>query len=738
MSDLNAGPAGLPPFAAADRTPSRIAGRYDLGEVIGVGAPAWVYRAEDRETGHVVAVKLYPKGFGGPDQDRRQQELGALTGLHHPNLVELLDAGDESGRAYLVMELVEGRTLGQRVLDGTMSAGDVARLGADLGYALAYLHSRGIVHRTVKPANVLLGDRPMLTDFGTAVLVDPASVSLTGSLTGTPSYLAPEQVTGGAVGTAADVYALGLMLLEALTGRREYAGDGLDAAMARLSRRPSVPADIPALSDLLHAMTATDPVVRPAAGVVSEALRAAAPGMDGLSSARLPAPGAQRPERRISSLERLEGLDTVESPGTRRGSGRRYGGDAGDGSELAAPAGGADPEQLPGGSAVRETTAKRERPAPGEAPVKSRSLISRALPVWPAARVAHEASARSPEALVERDEPDGHKVPPAGEHSRTTGSDAPDEGTYDEGAHAEVTADEGIYDGATYDGATYDGATYDGATYDGATYDGGGPEGGGPDGGVPGDGASAVGLSVGAAGGGLSVRAARDSVVEGSRGEYTSEAGAGEAGAHDDGDLEDGDLEDGDLEAGAFKAGARDEPAPDAPAPDEPAPDEPAPEEPDGRGQPVREKSAGRRVGTGVADSGTMLLDVPPAPSGLPLPSSWAPPVKGRRAAGHRRLLAAALGLTALAAATVGVLVSRGPGDEPPPVPVDSGTLDQPPPASSALPVRPVPGVPPVVPVPGPGPARSGPPAGADTGPSGNGGGGGGGKKHKGGGKKKH
>ena len=98
MSGLSSGPARLPGFAAADRTPSRIAGRYDLGEVIGVGTPAWVYRAEDRETGRVVAVKLYPKGFGGPDHARRRRELGVLSGLHHPHLVELLDAGDESGR----------------------------------------------------------------------------------------------------------------------------------------------------------------------------------------------------------------------------------------------------------------------------------------------------------------------------------------------------------------------------------------------------------------------------------------------------------------------------------------------------------------------------------------------------------------------------------------------------------------------------------------------------------------
>src|SRR5581483_460507 len=275
-------------------------------------APAWVYRADDQETGRVVAVKLYPNGFAGPDHDRRKRELAALSGLHHPNLVELLDAGDESGRAYLVMELVEGRTLAQRLLDGTMGPGEVARLGADLGYALAYLHSRGITHHAVKPSNVLLAERPMLSDFGTAALVDRAGGAGPGGFIGTPAYLAPEQVRGTPAGMPADVYALGLILLEALTGRREFEGDGPETALERLSRRPSVPRDVPALTDLLHAMTAMDPAVRPTAGVVSESLRSAAPQLDDLESIELPAPD-DAASRRLSTLERLDGLDAAGS-----------------------------------------------------------------------------------------------------------------------------------------------------------------------------------------------------------------------------------------------------------------------------------------------------------------------------------------------------------------------------------------------------------------------------------------
>jgi len=148
---------------------------------------------------------------------RQRSELALLAQLHHPNLVVLFDAGEDSGRAYLVMEFVDGPTLSEQLRSGPMQAGEVSRLGAELAYALAYVHSRGITHRDVKPANVLMGGRPMLTDFGIARLVDAARVTQTGYLIGTPAYLAPEQVSGGPVGMPADVYALGLVLLEALS-----------------------------------------------------------------------------------------------------------------------------------------------------------------------------------------------------------------------------------------------------------------------------------------------------------------------------------------------------------------------------------------------------------------------------------------------------------------------------------------------------------------------------------------
>lgn len=189
------------------------------------------------------------------------------------------------------MELVDGPNLSERLRSaGPMPAAAVARLGAALADALDHVHRRGITHRDVKPGNVLLGERPMLADFGIARLVDTARITQTGFLIGTPAYLAPEQISGGEVGEPADVYALGLVLLEALTGRREFEGEGPEVAFARLSRRPEVPDGWPGLTDLLRTMTDPEPGARPPAADVVAALRRAAPDLDRAAAG----PGAER------------------------------------------------------------------------------------------------------------------------------------------------------------------------------------------------------------------------------------------------------------------------------------------------------------------------------------------------------------------------------------------------------------------------------------------------------------
>jgi hypothetical protein len=221
-------------------------------------------------------VKLFHAGASTHDRRRQQREMRALATLHHPGLVALHDGGVEDGRPFIVTDLVEGPTLAERLEAGPLDPDEVRRVGARLADALAHVHRGGIVHRDLKPANVLLGpDGPRLADFGIARAVDGTAVTGTGYVVGTAAYLAPEQVRGEWVGPEADVYALGLVLLEALTGRREYPGALVESATARLHRPPGIPDGIPAsLHTAVQAMTALDPAARPTAGQVAVLLAA--------------------------------------------------------------------------------------------------------------------------------------------------------------------------------------------------------------------------------------------------------------------------------------------------------------------------------------------------------------------------------------------------------------------------------------------------------------------------------
>jgi eukaryotic-like serine/threonine-protein kinase len=248
--------------------PAVIAGRYELGPLLGRGASAVVHRASDRHTGGTVALKLFPTGASATERGRQQREVHALAALHHPGLVGLRDGGVDGGRPYIVTDLVEGPTLAARIAQQPLTADEVCSLGAQLADALAHVHAGGIVHRDLKPANVLLGadHRPRLADFGIARALDGTAVTGTGYIVGTAAYLAPEQVRGEDVGPAADVYALGLVLLEALTGRREYPGALVESALSRLHRPPAIPDDAPdGLREAVESMTALDPAARPTA-----------------------------------------------------------------------------------------------------------------------------------------------------------------------------------------------------------------------------------------------------------------------------------------------------------------------------------------------------------------------------------------------------------------------------------------------------------------------------------------
>ena len=254
-------------------------GRYRLGDLLGSGAMATVHAARDEVLDRDVAVKLFRPNATDPlHADRQLSEIRVLARLSHPNLVTLFDAVPPSATrtgAYLVMERVGGPSLAEVLGEGPLPDRHVAILGADVAHGLAAAHEAGVIHRDVKPANILLarGGRAKLADFGIASLMGTAGVTAVGEVIGTPAYLSPEQVRSQQITGSSDVYSLGLVLIECLTGVRCYEGSGIDAALARLAARPVVPTRFPAgWAPLLAAMTANNPADRPTAAAVAERL----------------------------------------------------------------------------------------------------------------------------------------------------------------------------------------------------------------------------------------------------------------------------------------------------------------------------------------------------------------------------------------------------------------------------------------------------------------------------------
>ncbi|WP_281974202.1 serine/threonine-protein kinase [Microbacterium terricola] len=260
--------------------------RYRLDAVLGDGAMATVYRAFDQELGRTVAVKLFRPGMTeAGDEHRRDSEKRLLASLNHPSLVTLFDARLSGGdHAYLVMEHIAGGTLTERLERGALPSSDAADLVAHLGEALHVVHAAGIIHRDIKPSNILLRPtsesgpalRAVLADFGIAYLVDTARVTTPGMAVGTAAYISPEQVRGAEPTPASDIYSLGLVLIESLTGRRAFPQQNSgEAIAARLSSPPAVPPGVSfAWRSLLVRMTAIDPLSRPTALEVARASRA--------------------------------------------------------------------------------------------------------------------------------------------------------------------------------------------------------------------------------------------------------------------------------------------------------------------------------------------------------------------------------------------------------------------------------------------------------------------------------
>jgi serine/threonine-protein kinase len=261
-------------------------GRIRLVKQLGRGAMGTVHLGEDVVLGRRVAVKELagPLAAVPEVRERFMREARALAQISSPHVVQIFDLYQEGERQFLSMELCEGDDLAARLRKaGSLSAREAARLGAQIAEALASAHGRGVIHRDLKPANVLFsGDDIKVADFGLARLGDSA-MTQEGAVMGTPYYMAPEQTRGAAVDARADLYALGCVLFEMLSGKPPYSGTVQEVLLAHASpETPPVldPVGVGApepLCALVSRLLAKDPAARPGeAKEVAEALRAMA------------------------------------------------------------------------------------------------------------------------------------------------------------------------------------------------------------------------------------------------------------------------------------------------------------------------------------------------------------------------------------------------------------------------------------------------------------------------------
>ena len=262
-----------------------IAGRYDLEESVGSGGMSTVYRAHDRLLERKVALKILHQRFNDDDEyvERFRREARAVAQLAHPNIVTVIDRGEEAGRQFIVFEYVEGDDLKQLIdKTGPLPIDQVVELGLEIAAALAFAHERGIVHRDVKPQNVLLSEgRAKVTDFGIARSLDVEhGVTQTGTVLGTSNYIAPEQASGQPIDDRSDVYSFGVVLFELLTGTVPFEGESFvsvalkhinEPAPSVLERRLDTP---PKLARLVDAMLEKDHDARPSMDEVGAELGA--------------------------------------------------------------------------------------------------------------------------------------------------------------------------------------------------------------------------------------------------------------------------------------------------------------------------------------------------------------------------------------------------------------------------------------------------------------------------------
>ncbi len=222
-------------------------GRFRVTGELGRGAMGVVYRAEDPALGRPVAIKTVM--LTGTEAERAHfearflQEARAAGGIQHPAIITIYDVGREGDTAFIAMELLDGRELRDLIRGGALAPSEGLEIAARVAEALAFAHERGIVHRDVKPGNimVLADGRVKIMDFGIARLTDPAVKTATGMLLGSPRYMAPEQVSGQAFDHRADIFSLGVVLYEMLTGITPFAGEDMTQLMFAVVNAAAVP-----------------------------------------------------------------------------------------------------------------------------------------------------------------------------------------------------------------------------------------------------------------------------------------------------------------------------------------------------------------------------------------------------------------------------------------------------------------------------------------------------------------
>ncbi|MES5816438.1 serine/threonine-protein kinase [Streptomyces sp. RG80] len=279
----------VPHQAAPEQDPGTgrlIAGRYRLLAKLGHGGMGTVWRAKDETVDREVAVKEprvpdhLPERERANAFERMRREARAAARLDHPAVVDVHDVAVVDGQPWIVMELVRGRSLGDALQEGTLGAREAARVGLQVLGALEAAHAAGILHRDVKPDNVLLGshDRVVLTDFGIAQIEGETSLTDTGGFVGSPEYIAPERVLGQRPGPASDLWSLGVVLYAATEGVSPFRRSNTPATLQSvLNATPAAPASASGpLADVITGLLQKDPARRPNAAQVRAQLEAAA------------------------------------------------------------------------------------------------------------------------------------------------------------------------------------------------------------------------------------------------------------------------------------------------------------------------------------------------------------------------------------------------------------------------------------------------------------------------------